>query len=143
MARRPVDASISGTLVTEDPTALSLPDRGEDDIEDELDEALPDEDTLDEYDPPALLELPEPLGRPERPPMANTVAVDIAKVVTVASAVAANLNTVTLGSSFQNFYQMAHRHPRRNRSLATQYLVNHLSDISALAPTKKHLFATF
>ena len=107
MARRPVDASISGTLVTDEPTALSLPDT-EDDPSEEVDEVLPDVDTLDEYDPPPdEYDPPElldwPLGRLERPPMASTAAEDIAKAVTVVSAVAANLNTVTVRSLISKF----------------------------------------
>jgi hypothetical protein len=107
-ARRPVEASISGTLATEDPIALSLPPAAEDDTEDE-----PEEDRLTEDDPPeppCMLEPPDPPGRLERPPIAKTAAEDIANVVAVASAVAASLNTVTVRSLNVIFYTAAHCH---------------------------------
>lgn len=92
-ASRPVEASISGTLVTEEPTALSDPTVA-------LDEDAPELESVVEDDPPEALDPPELPGRLERPPMAKTVAVDIANAVAVASAVAASLNTVTVSSLF-------------------------------------------
>lgn len=94
MASSPVDASISGTLVTGELTALSDPTIA-------LEEELPELESVAEDDPPEApeaLDPPELPGRLERPPMAKTVAVDIANVVAVASAVAASLNTVTVSS---------------------------------------------
>lgn len=130
IARRPVEASISGTLATEDPIALSLLPVAEDDTEDAEDE--PEEDRLTEDDPPEppdMLELPEPPdppGRLDRPPIANTAAEDIANVVAVASAVAASLNTVTVRSLNVIFYPVAHCHRRSTKSLSTLNPVVHL-----------------
>lgn len=91
MASSPVDASISGTLVTGELTALSDPTIA-------LEEELLELESVAEDDPPEALDPPELPGRLERPPMAKTVAVDIANVVAVARPVAASLNTVTVSS---------------------------------------------